>query len=254
MTDLERDLERLFAADARARTVRAVVLAPRRRDTPFAVFALGAATILVAIAVLAFAGPSERAAAPNLVPVSPTPSSSSPSASPSRSPEACMDPLRRQPGDPVVGGSKIPGGAAAIHSVQVSAGGARWPVIFAVGAQPEGGKPLDVAPRATLRGPDGIVPILGYEAGPDEAHTTPTTATLRILPCDSAVLLVRTAVVRSGEYTLTIESVTTAGSSIAVPIFAPLTCTTTGSTTQCVNTRGTRATPVPSPTSSSGPS
>ena len=34
--------------------------------------------------------------------------------------------------------------------------------------------------------------------------------------------------------------------------FEPLTCTATGSTTQCQNTRGTRTTPVPSPTISPG--
>lgn len=252
MTQLERDLERLFGADSRARTVRSVVIAPRRRpQIPLAAFAAaGAALALAAIAVLPLlGGPSERVARPPIAEASP---SRSPSASPSPSPEPCPDPLRRQPGDPVVGGAKIPGGAAGIHSVQISAEDARWPVIFVVGGQPEGGSPLDVEPRATLRGPDGIVPIFGYEAGPDEAHTTPTTATLRILPCNSAVLVVRTAAVRSGEYTLTIESVTTAGSRVAVPIFAPLTCTATGSTTQCQNTRGTRTTPVPSPTISPG--
>lgn len=248
MTQLERDLERLFTADSRARLVTGVVVAPRRhQQIPLALFAAaGAALALAAIAVLPLVGgPSERVAAPPSVQASP---SQSASVSPSPSPDPCPDPLRRQPGDPVVGGAKLPRGAAGIHSVQVTSGEARWPVIFAVGAQPQGGGPLDIEPRVTLRGPGGQVPILGYEAGPDEAHTTPTTATLRILPCAAAVLLVRTAPVGSGEYTLTIESVTSAGASTAVPIFAPLTCTTTGSTTQCVNTRGTRPTSVPSPT------
>lgn len=244
MTELERDLERLFAADARARSLRAVAVAPRRRGVPFtALAAAGLVAALAFVAVLSFVGgPTERVAAPPaLAPASPTPSPS---------PESCMDPLRLQPGEPIVGGSKLPGGAASeIRRVPVSGTEARWAILFVVGLQRDGGVALDVAPRATLRGPDGAVQIVGYEAGPDEAHTTATTATLRILPCNSAVLVVRTAAVRSGEYTLTLESVTSAGRTIAVPILAPLTCAPAGSGTQeCVNTRGTRTTPVPSPT------
>lgn len=248
MTQLERDLERLFAADARARALHAVVVAPRRRTIPFAAFGLaGTAVALAVVAAVMSAGvPSERVAAPPvIVPISP---------SPSPSPESCLDPLRRQPGDPVVGGSKLPGsGALELRPVQVSGSEARWIVLFAVGAGPAGGTTLDVAARATLRGPAGVVPILGYEAGPDEAHTSATTATLRILPCSSAVLVVRTAPVRSGDYTLTLDSVTTAGRTTAVPVFAPLTCAPAGSVTQeCVNTRGTRTTPVPGTASPSG--
>lgn len=244
MTELDRDLERLFAADARARAVRAVVVRPRRPGVPLAAFAAaGIASALAVVAVLSMVGgPSERVATPPVVaPGTP---------SPSPSPEACMDPLRRQPGDPVVGGSKLPGAAALeLRPVRVAGGETRWPVLFAVGSERGGGAPLDIAPLATLRGPDGAVPILGYETGPDEAHTVGTSATLRILPCDAAVLVVRTAPIRSGEYTLTIESVTVGGRTTAVPVFAPLTCTPAGAGTQeCVNARGTRSTPIPSPT------
>jgi hypothetical protein len=242
MTQLERDLERLFAADARARSVQSIALAPRPRVLPFTALALGAsAAALAIVAVLTATGDrSERPAAPPSVP--------SASPSPSASPAGCIDPLRRQPGDPVVGGSKLAGAAAAgIHQVRVAGGEARWPVILVVGPGSDGGAPVDVAARATLRGPDGPVAVIGYEAGPDEAHTSATTAMLRILPCDSAVLLVRTAAVRSGEYTLTLEAVASGGRTSAVPIFAPLTCTRAGDAQECVNTRGTRATPVPSP-------
>jgi len=239
MTQLERELERLFAVDARARSIRRVEVALRPRRLPFAALAVGGSVAALAIVVLlTLAGDrSERPAAPPSVP------SASPRPSPSTA--TCMDPLQRQPGDPVVGGSKLDGGAALeIRIVRVSASEARWSVIFAVG---EGGAVLDVAPRAMLRGPDGAVPVLGFEAGPDEASTSATTATLRILPCSSAVLVVRSAPVSSGEHTLTLESVTAGGRSSAVPVFAPLTCAPDGFAAQeCVNTRGTRA-PVPSP-------
>lgn len=246
MTDLDRDLQRLFAADARARVSRKVVIA-RRRQLPIAAFAaVGAALALAAIALLPLlGGPSERVGGPPVPHASP---SQSPAASPSPSAESCPDPLRRQPGDPVVGGSKLPGSAALeLRPVRVSGSEARWIVVFAVSAATDRGTPLDVAARATLRGPAGVVPILGYEAGPEEAHTSATTSALRILPCSTAVLVVRTAPVGSGEHTLTLDSVTAAGRTTAVPIFAPLTCTATGPTTQCVNARGTRTTPDPSP-------
>ena len=210
------------------------------RRAPFAAFALGAAAVALAIvAVLTVAADrSERPASPPAAPSAPP--------SPSPSPEACMDPLRHQPGQPVVGGSKLAGGAALeIRIVRMSASEARWTILFAVG---EGGSVLDVAPRATIRGPEGAVAVHGYEAGPDETSAIATTTTLRVLPCASAVLVVRSAPVRTGEHTLTLESVTTQGRSTAVPVFAPLTCApASGATQECVNTRGTRVAPVPSP-------
>lgn len=249
MTDLDRDLQRLFAADARARVSREVVIARRRRLPIAAFLGVGAALALAAIALLPLlGGPSDRAGGPPLLEASP---SGSAAASPSPSPPSCVDPLRRQPGDPVVGGSKLPGSAALeLRPVRVSGSEARWTVVFAVGAATDRGTPLDIAARATLRGPAGIVPILGYEAGPDEAHTLATTSALRILPCSTAVLVVRTAPVGSGPHTLTLDSVTAAGRSTAVPIFAALTCVPGGTSTECVSTRGTRPTPVPSPATS----
>lgn len=240
MTQLDRDLERLFAADVRARAIHRIDVAPRAHRAPFALFALGAAAAALAIvAVLTVAvDPSERPAAP--------PAAPSVSPSPSATPEACMDPLRRQPGEPVVGGSKLAGGAALeIRIVRVSASEARWTIAFAVG---EAGSVLDAAARASIRGPAGGVPVLGYEAGPDETSTTATTTTLRVLPCSAAVLIVRSAPVSSGEHTLTLGSVTAGGRTVTVPVFAPLTCAPSGFAAQeCVNTRGTRATPVPNP-------
>lgn len=241
MTQLERDLERLFAADARARSIRTVVIAKRRRATPFAALALAGIAVAFAavVATSLMAGPSERVAQPPAIaPLVP---------SPSASPATCADPLRREPDDPVVGGSKLSGGAALeLRRVRVSAGETRWTVLLAVGPERDGAVPLDVAPRATLRGPDGVVPVLGYEAGPDETSTSPTTSPLRILPCSAVVLVVRTAPVGSGDHTLTLESVASAGRATAVPVFAPLTCTNTGPGAQeCVNARGTRTTPGP---------
>src|SRR5688572_8713753 len=240
MTRLERDLQGLFTADARARTIQRIDIARRPSRVPFAAVVFGvSAAVLAIVAVLTIADErSGRPASPPAVPPA--------SPSPSPSLEACLDPLRRQPGEPVVGGSKLAGGGALeIRVVRVPGPEARWIVIFAVG---EGGSVLDIAPRATLRGPDGPVAVLSYEAGPDEEHTTPTTADLRVLPCSSAVLIVRSAPIRSGEHTLTLESVTAAGRSTAVPVFAPLTCAPAGAGGQeCVNTRGTRATPLPSP-------
>ena len=240
MAELERDLERLFAVDARARTVRSIAVG-RARAPSLLAFAIAGAVVglLIFAAFAALRDPASRVASPPVV------ASATPSVTPSATASpACMDPLRKDPGQPIVGGAKLPGGAALeIARVTTSASEARWPVLLVVG---EGGSPLDVAPRATLRGPDGVVAVVGYEAGPDEEHTTPTTAAVRILPCQATVLLVRTGAVRSGEYTLTLESVTSSGATIAVPVFAPLTCaaTPTGAV-ECTNTRGTRPTPVP---------
>lgn len=240
MADLERDLERLFATDARARTVRSITVTPARGPSLLTFAIAGAlAGLLMFAAFAALRGPSGRVASPPVLASAPPSVTPSATASPS-----CMDPLRKDPGQSIVGGAKLPGGAALeIARVTTSTSEARWPVLFVVG---EGGSALDVAPRATLRGPDGVVPVLGYEAGPDELHTTPTTAALRVLPCQAAMLLVRTAAVRSGEFTLTLESVTSSGATTAVPIFAPLTCATTpAGAVECTNTRGTRSTPVP---------
>ena len=155
MTRLDRDLERLFAADASARVVRAVAVAPRRSAPPLLTFALaGGAVALAIVAALSLLDPSARVASPPLIPLS------TPSASPT--PDPCADPLRRQQVDPVVGGSKLPGAAAAgIHAVRVAGGEARWPVVFAVGPPPEGGGPLDVAPRASTRSPSSSFAPVG---------------------------------------------------------------------------------------------
>ncbi len=240
MSELDRRLEDLFAADARARRVRSVTVgAPSRPPFAFALAAGAAIVLLLALALPTLLADRGGVAEPP----APVPSGS-PTPAPTATP--CIDETAVQTG---IGGAKMGRySGSSIDRVTVDAEAAQWYVRFFVGpgADVTPG-PLTIPLEATLVGPSGDVPILGYAAGQPEGPFTPVSERITVQPCRAVVLRITTAQISDGEYALDLPGVQLPeGGEMTVPYRIRLVCATgTGGETECDNPAGTRATPAP---------
>lgn len=253
MSELDRRLEELFAADARARRVRTVrVAAPARPPFALALAAGAAIVLLLALALPALLGQRGGVAEPPL----PAPSGSP---APSPTPTQCIDDTAVQT---AIGGAKIGRHSAAmIDRVSVTQDQTQWHVRFFVGPGQSGAPgSLTVPLSVTITGPGGDVAVLGYASGSPKGPFTPATGRLTIQPCRAVVLRITSAQIDAGladaRYTLTFPDLgLPEGGELTLPLQTqPLTCAAgTGGETECDNTRGTRAT-APPPTTRPSPS
>jgi hypothetical protein len=238
MSELDRRLEDLFAADARARRVRSVaVAAPSRPPFALGLAAAAAIVLLLALALPALLGDGGGVAEP------PVPSGTH---TPAPTATHCIDETAVQTS---IGGAKMGRySGSSVDRVTVDGEATQWYVRFFVGAGADGAPgPLTIPLEATLAGPSGDVPVLGYAAGQPEGPFTPVSGRITVQPCRAVVLRITTARIGDGEYTLTLPRVQLPeGGEIDVAYRTRLVCTTgTSGATECDNPAGTRATPPP---------
>lgn len=193
--------------------------------------ALGAVLVVAALVIVAvLLGTGQQVAAPEPTPSPPTPSPSA-SASPTATSTPVTSPSASAPAGacvneylaretPIVPPRKSGTFAeVALDAVGVGPGAfgttARWRVrAFNPTSSPG---TFELPLRASVRSGTGAeLPILGYEYGPPNAEAAPTTETVAIDPCapsatpgtrqrGKAVLVVHSAPITSGTYTLTLR-------------------------------------------------
>lgn len=242
MSELDRRLEDLFAADARARRVRSVTVgAPARPPLVLAFAAAAAVVLLLALALPALLGQRGGVADPPL----PAPSGSP---MPSPTPSPCIDDTAVQT---AIGGAKMGRHSSLmIDRVAGAQGAILWDVRFFVGPG-EGGAapgPVTVPLRVAIAGPEGDVAVHGYGAGQPGGTVEPVSDRLTVQPCRAVILRITTDPITDGVYTLTFPDLGLpegGEETLSVPT-QPLVCVAaTDGATECDNPRGTRASPAP---------